>query len=521
VGLASPRREAAAAVLARRLGAPLAAATACVALLAGIAQSGSAAPGDLQLALVGNFAAPTYVTAPSGDGTRLFVVEKAGRIRLIREGGAPTLFLDISGPVDSNEEERGLLSMAFAPDYATSGRFYVYYTSDPITGPPAIANGTLMIVEYRRSSANPNVADPASARTVLSIPHARDNHNGGQLQFGPDGYLYIGTGDGGGADDPDDNGQDENALLGKLLRIDPRAGTGGEPYTIPATNPFVGQAGKRAEIWAYGLRNPWRFSFDRTTGDLLVADVGQNNWEEIDFASAGSGGGRGLNFGWDCFEGTHPYGTSAPWCSPRPANHTPPVHEYSHSRGCSITGGYVVRDSAVPQLVGRYVYADFCQTAIWSVTLPAATDDADSGLDLASAYSFGEDACGRVYVASGGGPVHRLQVQGAAAPATCTAAPPLPPSPPPPPPPGSPPPRKPLATCTVPRVIGMQLRRAKARIRRAHCRVGRLRSVRSTKPRNRVLSQNPRPRSRRPNGARVRLTLSRGRLRSLRQLPRR
>jgi glucose/arabinose dehydrogenase len=476
-----------------RYGALLAAATACVALLAGIVQSGSAAPGDLQLALVGNFAAPTYVAAPPGDGTRLFVVEKGGRIRLIRDGSAPKLFLDLSGPVRSSESERGLLSMAFAPDYATSGRVYVYYTSDPLPGP--IALGTLMIVEYRRSSANPDVADPASGRTVLSIPHMRDNHNGGQLQFGPDGYLYIGTGDGGGANDPDDNGQDQNALLGKLLRIDPRAGSG-VPYTVPVTNPFVGQAGKRAEIWSYGLRNPWRFSFDRQTGDLVVADVGQNDWEEIDFASAATGRGRGLNFGWECFEGRHAYDNDPPWCSPRPSNHTPPAHEYSHSRGCSITGGYVVRDPALPQLNGRYVYADYCRSPIWSITLPAATDDRDTGLDLSSIYSFGEDACGRVYVASGGGPVYRLQLEGAPASATCTAAPPVTR-------------RKPR--CVVPRVVGSQLRKARAKIRRAHCRVGRLRYAPSAKPRNRVLSQSPRPRSRRPNGTRVHLKVSRGR----------
>src|SRR5918999_1118143 len=210
-----------------------------VALLGGLSQAGSAAQGDLQLALVGTFAAPTYVTAPAGDGTRLFVVEKAGRIRLVRNGGAPTVFLDIAPRVDSNDFERGLLSMAFAPDYATSGRFYVYYTSQEIPGPPAIANGTLMIVEFRRSAADPDVADPASARTVLAVPHPGfSNHNGGQLQFGPDGYLYVGTGDGGGGNDPDDNAQDQNVLLGKLLRIDPRVGPAGEPYTVPATNPF-------------------------------------------------------------------------------------------------------------------------------------------------------------------------------------------------------------------------------------------------------------------------------------------
>ena len=230
-----------------RVSGSLAAVLVGVALFAGLGQDGSAAQGDLQLALVGTFAAPTYVTAPPGDDTRLFVVEQAGRIRVMTNGGAPTLFLDIASLVRT-EGERGLLSMAFAPDYGTSGRFYVYYTSNAVGGRTL---GDLVIAEYTVSS-DPDVANP-SGRIVLSIPHPAGNHNGGQLQFGPDGYLYIGTGDGGGGDDPDDNGQDQNELLGKLLRIDPRA-SGASAYTIPADNPFVGRGG---ETWGdLGVRAP-------------------------------------------------------------------------------------------------------------------------------------------------------------------------------------------------------------------------------------------------------------------------
>ncbi len=499
-----------------RVSGSLAAVLVGVALFAGLGQDGSAAQGDLQLALVGTFAAPTYVTAPPGDATRLFVVEQAGRIRVMGNGGVPTLFLDIASLVSAGGE-RGLLSMAFAPEYEASGRFYVYYTSNAVGGR---AEGDLVVAEYTVSS-DPDVANP-SGRIVLSIPHPRGNHNGGQLQFGPDGYLYIGTGDGGGGDDPDDNGQDQNELLGKLLRIDPHA-SGASAYTIPADNPFVGVAGKRAEIWAYGLRNPWRFSFDRQTGDLTVADVGQGEWEEIDFATAASGRGRGLNFGWPCWEGREEHNANpvSAWCDPRPANHTPPVHQYSHDRGCSITGGYVVRDPTVPQLLGRYVYADVCRSPVWSIALqtPDAVGDTDTGLDLGSIYSFGEDALCRVYVASGGGEVRRLQVEGAMPPAPCAGPPsvPPPPSPPPPPPPAEPPPppapqAKPaVAICRVPRIIGVRLRPAQARIRRASCRVGRIRRIHSARRRDRVLSQAPRPGARRVRGTRVHFTVSRGR----------
>jgi glucose/arabinose dehydrogenase len=501
-----------------RLVAVVAAVGVAVALHVGFAAARTEAAGDPALLSIGTFSSPVYVTAPPGDGERVFIVEQGGSIKIVKHGTTVgTAFLNLTGPVKSGGEQ-GLLSLAFAPDYASSGRFYVFYTADS-------PSGELIVAEYRRS-ANPDVADPVG-RIVLAIPHPTfTNHNGGQLQFGPDGYLYIATGDGGGGDDPDDNGQDLNALLGKLLRIDPRLGPNGEPYTVPGTNPFVGQAGRRPEIWSYGLRNPWRFSFDRVTGDLTVADVGQNEWEEIDFVPAGARAGGATNFGWDCFEGRHDYGNDPPWCSPRPSNHTRPVHEYDHSRGCSITGGYVVRDPELPALAGRYVYGDFCDGDIWSVVLssPDATGDAPTGLNVESLSSFGEDACSRVYAVSRDGTVYRLYAEGSPSPATCTPTtpppgPPPPPVPPPPPapPPASPPPAspppvaQPRPICRVPRVIGHRPIRARARIRRANCRVGRLRYRRAARPRGRILTQSPRPGSRRPRGARVHMTVSRGR----------
>jgi glucose/arabinose dehydrogenase len=501
-----------------RLAAALAALGIAVGVAVSLASARVAAPGDPELLQIGTFSSPTYVTAPPGDGERVFVVQQGGRIRVVRDGTTlPTDFLDITSLVLPGGE-RGLLSMAFPPDYETSGRFYVYYTArDP--------TGQLTIAEYRRS-ADPDVADLGSGRIVLTVPHADfANHNGGQLQFGPDGYLYVGTGDGGGGGDPFGAGQRLNTLLGKLLRINPLPGPGGEPYTIPPDNPFVARTDARPEIWSYGLRNPWRFSFDRQTGDLTIADVGQNAWEEINFVPWSAGAGRGLNFGWGCWEGRHVYtpNSTRPECSP-PPTHTQPVHEYSHGRGCSITGGYVVRDPELPALQGRYVYGDVCQAPIWSVVLqqPSATDDRQTGVGLSSLYSFGEDACARVYAASGSGPVHRLIASGSPSRAVCAAPPPASPQPPPPQPPPAPPPPPPppagppppsparTASCRVPRVIGYRVRAARTRIRRAHCRLGRIGRRRSARRAGRILTQSPRPGARRPHGARVSFVVSRG-----------
>ena len=495
-----------------RLAVAAAAIGAVVVAFVGFASAGRSVAGDPELEPVGGtFAAPTFVTAPTGDGERIFVVEKGGRIWIVKAGvKLARPFLDISGPVQSSDYERGLLSMAFAPDYASSGRFYVYYTADAVPGQRGL--GDLIIAEFGRSP-NPDVADPVE-RVVLKITHPESNHNGGQLQFGPDGYLYIGTGDGGGGGDPDDNGQNLNVLLGKLLRIHPLPGAGGAPYTIPPDNPFLGLPGHRPEIWAYGLRNPWRFSFDRATGDLTIADVGQNDWEEIDFAPAAGGRGRGMNFGWDCWEGNHVRSNSPPHCSPRPTNHTPPVHEYGRARGRSITGGYVVRDPSLPALAGRYVYGDALAPPLWSAVLqtPNAADDRQLGLSVPDLFSFGEDACGRVYAASGGGSVHRLKASGSPSAAICTPTaqptPPPPPGPPAPPPPTTKPRPK---ICRVPKLTGLRGVTARVRIRRANCRVGRVRSRRSTRRRGRVLSQAPRAGSRRVRGTRVHFTVSRGR----------
>jgi len=349
----------------------------------------------VRLQRIGRFRSPVFVTAPRGDRRRVFVVEQSGRVRVLVGGrlrGAP--FLDIRSQVTEGSEQ-GLLSLAFAPDYATSRRFYVYFTD---------RSGDQRVVEYKRASASR--ADAGSARLVLRMADDESNHNGGLLLFGPDRHLYIGTGDGGGGGDQHGargNAQNLGSLLGKLLRIDPVA-AGGRPYTVPSDNPFVGRDGARGEIYSYGLRNPWRFSFDRRTGDLSIGDVGQNDVEEIDFVRRGKG--RGANFGWRPFEGRSRFapGESAP-------GHVPPVITRSHGQGwCSITGGVVVRDPRLPGLAGRYVFGDFCEGRILSARLSTgrARSVRSTSLSVDSLSSFGEDARGRVYATSLSGPVYRL-----------------------------------------------------------------------------------------------------------------
>jgi glucose/arabinose dehydrogenase len=355
----------------------------------------AAAAARLHLVSIGRFDHPLYVTAPRGDRRRVFVVEQTGRIRVVR--GGKTLarpFLDVSGSIVSGGEQ-GLLGMAFAPDYSKSGLFYVDYTD---------THGDTRVVEFKRQTADR--ADPGSARDVLHVAQPQPNHNGGEVTFGPDGLLYVGLGDGGAEGDPHGargNGQNLGTLLGKLLRIDPRR-SGGRAYGVPASNPFVHRGGARPEIYAYGLRNPWRFSFDRRTGDLAIGDVGQDHWEELDFARRGRA--RGVNYGWRPFEGDHRlYNEPA-------AGAVKPVLEYSHAGGnCSVTGGYVVRDRGVPSLYGRYVYGDYCKGKLYSVKLGAgrATGRRAPALPTVSSLSsFGEDARGRVYVTSGDGPVYRF-----------------------------------------------------------------------------------------------------------------
>ena len=302
--------------------------------LAAVARAG------VRLVKVGTFSAPLWLTSPPGDRRRQFVVEQAGRIMIVRGGRQLAQpFLDIRSEVLSGGE-RGMLGLAFAPDYASSGRFYVYFTG---------RDGQENVVEYRRATADR--ADPASARLVLRMADTEDNHNGGELVFGPDRLLYIGTGDGGGANDQHGargNAQSLGSLLGKILRIDPResGGRGGRAYSVPPSNPFAGRAGARGEIYSYGLRNPWRFSFDRRTHDLSIGDVGQDQVEEIDFVRAGRG--AGANFGWRPFEGNR-----RNFDEPAPGA-IRPVITHTHANGwCSITGGYVVRDRRVPALYGR------------------------------------------------------------------------------------------------------------------------------------------------------------------------
>ncbi|HEX4735741.1 MAG TPA: PQQ-dependent sugar dehydrogenase [Thermoleophilaceae bacterium] len=314
---------------------------------------------------IGSFASPTYLTAPPGDKRRLFVVEQAGTIREVRDGRKLAKpFLDIRSQVQAGGE-RGLLSMAFAPNYAKSHLYYVYYTGQ---------DGDLHIVEY------------PTRRELVRLEHSTyPNHNGGQLQFGPDGRLYAGTGDGGGGGDPFRNAQNPNRLLGKILRFD--------------------AARRTPEVFAIGLRNPWRFAFDRANGDVTIADVGQDKYEEIDFVKAGHL--RGKNFGWSMYEGLHTYyGGSAP------PNYVKPVIERSHAGDgyCSITGGYIVRDRSVKALYGRYVYGDYCNPQLRWARLRAgrATSGGRLGLQVPALSSFGEDGRGRVYAVSQNGPVYRF-----------------------------------------------------------------------------------------------------------------
>jgi glucose/arabinose dehydrogenase len=354
-----------------------------------------AAVTGIRLVKVGRFDSPLYVTAPRGDRRRVFVVEQGGRILVIRGGHRLARpFLDLTGDVRAGGEQ-GLLSMAFAPDYDRSGLFYVDFTDK---------NGDSDVQEFHRASAD--VADPGSRREILFQKQPEANHNGGQLQFGPDGLLYIGFGDGGGAGDRHGrigNAQDLGTWLGKILRIDPHAG-GGRPFQVPAGNPFVGRPGARPEIYAWGLRNPWRFSFDRRTGALSIADVGQDTVEEVDYRRKGQA--AGVNFGWRAFEGRDRFdpGLDAPGA-------VAPLIQHTHRAGwCSITGGYVLRDPALGRFAGRYVYGDFCLGKLYTARLSqgGARGDGRLGPSVKSLSSFGEDAAGRVYATSLAGPVYRL-----------------------------------------------------------------------------------------------------------------
>lgn len=337
----------------------------------------------------------TLVASQDGTG-RLFVVEQTGKIHIIQNDSLrPQPFLDLSATVsqlNSNQSEQGLLGLAFPPDFESSQVFYVNYTN---------RDGNTIIARYR-VSADVNAAEPSSEEVLLQVEQPRANHNGGGMNFGPDGYLYIILGDGGGAGDPGNHAQNPETLLGSLLRIDVSPAEG---YTIPADNPFV-QGGGKPEVWAYGLRNAWRFSFDRLTGDLYLADVGQDAWEEINFLPAGSPGG--FNFGWNYFEGTHPYqGTP-----PEDAVFIDPVHEYDHSLGQSITGGAVYRGQALPEFNGIYLFGDFISGRIWGMLPNEDYCRAVEELFQTGHYisTFGEDENGELYYSNyQQGTVYRLE----------------------------------------------------------------------------------------------------------------
>ena len=385
-----------------------------LAVAAGLALPAGARAAPVELVSVGTFSQPTYATGAPGDASRLYVVERAGTVKVLRDGATST-FVDLT-PLVRTDGERGLLSIAFAPDFATSRRFYAYYS--------AKSNGDIIIARFVARDAD---SAPASPEVLLDIPHDKQtNHNGGQLQFGPDGYLYAGTGDGGQGDDHGQNGQNlnsftpatytvdgqtinHNPLLGKLLRLDVSPARG---YTTPAANAF-GPPGTPPELFAYGMRNPYRFSFDAATGDLLLGDVGQGAREEVDLLPAH--GPAGANLGWSRYEGTleHPAGST----QSRDGLLFGSL-EYAHSgagyTGCSVIGGYVVRDPRLPELAGQYVYADYCTPGIRAARVgPASsTEDRDLGLGGTNVISFGEDACGRVLVTTQDGTVQRLSSQG-------------------------------------------------------------------------------------------------------------
>ncbi len=349
---------------------------------------------------IGEFDQPIYVSSDPGNPESLFVVEREGRIVRF-EHGAKSTFADLTSLVSCCDGERGLLSIALALDFDSSGRFYVAYTGKAVAGG---AEGDLHVDAFHHDG-GALVREP-----LFSVEHSINaNHNGGQLEIGPDGYLYVSVGDGGGEGDPFESGQDLNSLLGKILRIEPRAGA------VP-------------QVWSYGLRNPWRFSFDRASGSMVIADVGQGAREEVDLAprpAPGVVGGENVDYGWNCREGFIAYSSPGASCAGA-SGFTDPVFDYTHDdHRCAITGGYVVRDPSVSDLYGRYVYADLCGGEVRSLLLPMsadglASDDRAEGLSVVNPVSFGEDSCGRVYVVAQGGPVYRFE---GPTPATCPPPP--------------------------------------------------------------------------------------------------
>ena len=339
----------------------------------------------------------TNLVQPDDGLDHIFVTEQPGRVRVFPNDQAATeagTFLDISARVTQSFYEEGLLGLAFSPDYKSDGYFYVYYSAD---GPKRS-----VVSRFSVSTGDPEKADPGSEFVIMEVPQPQGNHNGGQLGFGPDGYLYISLGDGGF---DAGNGQDRNTLLGSILRIDPGLVSGDRNYVVPADNPFVGVVDARDEIWAYGMRNPWRFSFDDRTEALWVADVGQNTWEEINVVE------KGANYGWNTMEGRHCF---SPAVDCNEAGLELPLWEYSHAEGCSITGGYVYRGRGLPSLLGAYVYGDFCTGKIWGLRSDGdyVTEHMlliDSTLSITS---FGQDLVGNLYILSQNQGIYRLDVPG-------------------------------------------------------------------------------------------------------------
>ena len=355
--------------------------------VAGLAPIGTRAA-DLRLEEVATgFDRPLFVTGDGTDSDRLFVVEQGGRIRIVDAGTVlETSFLDITGIVNDGAGERGLLGLAFHPDYEHNGEFYVHYNDD---------KGDVVIARYTVLAGDPDLADVGSGQVILKIPHRKAaNHNGGMLAFGPnDGYLYVAIGDGGAGQSG--NAQNKSKLLGKILRIDVDGASGGRNYAIPDDNPFTRSRKARPEIWAYGLRNPFRFSFDRDTGDMFVGDVGQGSWEEIDF---GLDGEAGINYGWHIMEGAHCY---HPVKGCHKSGLRLPIHEYSHNEGNVVTGGYVYRGNAIPGLDGTYIFTDFGSDDIWGLAQDATAKWERSVLfhagDQLNIASFGENNAGELF----------------------------------------------------------------------------------------------------------------------------
>ncbi|MDP9363908.1 MAG: PQQ-dependent sugar dehydrogenase [Chloroflexota bacterium] len=350
------------------------------------------------------FQQPLQVVDANDGSGRLFVVEQTGTIRIVRNGQVePEPFLDVSDRITAEGTEQGLLGLAFHPNYAENGTFFVGYTADEGEGA-----GDNTVARFRVSADDPDRADPDSGEVLLAVPDPYGNHNGGQVMFGPDGYLYAGFGDGGSRADPEENAENPSRLLGKILRIDVDDALDGEPYGIPADNPFADGEEGAPEVWAYGLRNPWRFSFDRETGDLWIADVGQNAYEEVNRQPAGSEGGE--NYGWDLMEGAHCFEAENCEAAVEALGLVLPVAEYGHDLGNSVTGGFVYRGEAIPALRGVYLFADFGTGLLWGLGPDgdggwARSEPVETGLNVSS---FGEDAAGELYATAFDGTLYRL-----------------------------------------------------------------------------------------------------------------